>query len=106
MKGEAVTFPTLIFNPRQEKRKMESDDLINGLRHMASDHECCRETIEYTIRELEHLERKANCAQFDLDAWESWCREVCADFKIEYDNHPIGLRLAVVKWMAEKNKTA
>lgn len=83
----------------------EDSDLINGLKHMANDHECCRETVYCAIHEIEHLGRKSNCVQFDLDAWEAWAREVCDDFKIEYDNHPIGLRLAIVKWMAGKNKT-
>lgn len=31
------------------------DDLVNGLKHMADDHECCRETIELTVQTLQEL---------------------------------------------------
>ena len=33
-------------------------DLINGLRHMADDHPCCRETLQLTIDTIEVLERE------------------------------------------------
>lgn len=33
-------------------------DLINGLRHMADDHPCCRETLQLTIDTIEKLERE------------------------------------------------
>jgi len=36
----------------------------------------------------------------DIHLWEQWAKEVCEDFKIEYDNHPVGLRLAITKWMS------
>lgn len=39
------------------------------------------------------------CPHVDIHPWEQWAKEVCADFKIEYDNHPVGLRLAITKWM-------
>jgi hypothetical protein len=81
---------------------MTTEDLINGLKHMAYDHLCCRETIEATIAELEHLKRRSDFSYVDLELWERWAREVCADFKIPYDNHPIGLRMAITQWMAEK----
>lgn len=83
-------------------RETASDDgdLINRLKHMADDYECCRETVYCAIHEIENLARLNDCRQFDLDSWETWAREVCEDFKIEYDNHPIGLRAAIVKWMA------
>lgn len=30
------------------------DELINGLKHMADDHDCCRPTIKLVIKRLEH----------------------------------------------------
>ena len=33
-------------------------DLMNGLRHMADDHPCCRETLRLTIDTIEELERE------------------------------------------------
>jgi len=30
----------------------EREELINGLKHMADDHDCCRGTIELAIKEL------------------------------------------------------
>jgi hypothetical protein len=35
---------------------MTTEDLINGLKHTADDHPCCRETIEATIQKIEELE--------------------------------------------------
>ncbi len=34
--------------------------------------------------------------------WERWAKEVLADFKIPYDNHKVGMRLAITQWMAYK----
>lgn len=34
----------------------------------------------------------------ELD-WERWAREVCTDYRIPFDNHTVGLRLAIVDWM-------
>ena len=47
------------------------DDLVNGLRHIADDHECCRQTIELVIERLEHQDlylRSAGCADTLEDA--------------------------------------
>jgi hypothetical protein len=81
---------------------MTTEDLINGLKHTADDHPCCRETMECTIKELELLQKRSDFSYVDLELWERWAREVCEDFKIPYDNHPIGLRCAIVTRMAGK----
>ena len=85
---------------------MTTDDIINGLKHTADDHPCCRETMEATVKELEHLQRRSDFSYVDLELWERWAREVCEDFKIPYDNHPIGLRMAITQWMADKLSNA
>lgn len=38
--------------------KEKIEDLINGLKHMADDHECCRGTIELAIEELQSIQNK------------------------------------------------
>jgi hypothetical protein len=72
MRGAAVTFLMPIFNLRQEKSNMEFDDLINGLKHMANDHKCCRGTIESAIQELERLASESKCLQKLLTVQMSW----------------------------------
>jgi hypothetical protein len=37
---------------------MTTDELINGLKHMADDHPCCRLAIAVTIDRLSELERE------------------------------------------------
>jgi hypothetical protein len=37
---------------------MTTDDIINGLKHTADDHPCCRGTIDATIAEIESLDRE------------------------------------------------
>ena len=34
--------------------------------------------------------------------WERWAKEVCEDFRIPFDNHKVGLRMAITKWMSER----
>jgi len=34
---------------------MNTEDIINGLKHMADDHECCREVLEEAIKLIEHM---------------------------------------------------
>ena len=34
--------------------------------------------------------------------WERWAKEVCEDFRIPFDNHKVGLRVAITQWMAER----
>lgn len=41
-------------------------DLINGLRHMADDHPCCRETLQLTIDTIEELERDNAALRADV----------------------------------------
>jgi hypothetical protein len=37
---------------------MTTDDMINGLKHTADDHPCCRGTIDATIAKIESLDRE------------------------------------------------
>jgi len=37
---------------------MTTADIINGLKHVADDHACCRGTIEEAIAEIENFERE------------------------------------------------
>ena len=37
-----------------------------------------------------------------IEDYERWLSEVLNDFKIPYDNHKIGKRLALTQWMADK----
>ena len=54
-------------------------DLINGLRHMADDHPCCRETLQLTIDTIEVLERE-NAALREKNAeWREMIREAVFD---------------------------
>ena len=53
-------------------------DLINGLRHMADDHPCCRETLQLTIDTIEVLER-------ENAALRSLLREAITDYVSPYD---------------------
>lgn len=34
--------------------------------------------------------------------WERWATEVLTDFKIPFDNHKIGIRLALTQWMCDR----
>lgn len=34
--------------------------------------------------------------------WERWAKEMCEDFRIPFDNHKVGLRMAITQWMAER----
>lgn len=34
--------------------------------------------------------------------WERWAKEVLTDFKIPFDNHKTGMRMAINQWMADK----
>jgi hypothetical protein len=45
-------------------------------------------------KEIERLSSK-------LSSWETWAREVLIDFKVKFDAHPAGMRLALNQWMHE-----
>lgn len=36
--------------------------------------------------------------------WERWAREVCKEFKVPFDDHKVGLRLALTHWMVDRLK--
>lgn len=40
--------------------------------------------------------------QAELDDNDRWMREVLTDFKIPFDDHKIGMRLAFTQWMADR----
>ena len=42
--------------------------------------------------------------EMESNDWERWAREVCTDFRIPFDDHKVGLRMAITQWMAEKMK--
>lgn len=35
--------------------------------------------------------------------WERWAKEVLMDYRIQFDNHTIGLRLGITQWMFDRN---
>jgi hypothetical protein len=49
------------------------------------------------------IKDRMGMAEKEQEAWERWAREVCQDFRIGFDNHPVGLRTAIVCWMADHN---
>lgn len=49
------------------------------------------------------LQGALNEAQKESTDWERWAIEVLCDFRISHDNHKVGLRMAIVQWMAERN---
>lgn len=53
-------------------------------------------------------DRETHARRVAIAAWEAaendndrWMREVLTDFKIQFDDHPIGRRLAFTQWMAD-----
>jgi hypothetical protein len=46
---------------------MTTDELINGLKHMADDHPCCRETITVAIAKIEV--ETATAKRWEETAW-------------------------------------
>lgn len=50
----------------------------------------------------EQLETAKNENWQEVLDWERWAKEVCEDFRIPFDNHKIGLRMAITQWMADK----
>lgn len=50
---------------------------------------------------IDGLETTINRLETELADNERWMLEVLTDFRIPFDNHKIGLRLAFTQWMAE-----
>lgn len=61
-------------------------------------------TDQQTIAELRaenaELKTKVKDIEFARDSWHRWASEVLTDFKIPFDNHREGLRMAFTQWMA------
>ena len=55
-----------------------------------------REAMLECLAEIEHL-------QADTDSNDCWMREVLTDFNIPYDDHKVGRRLAITRWMRDRN---
>ncbi len=53
-------------------------------------------------REIADLEFKLQQNENEWRDWERWAREVCTDFKLPFDDHKVGMRLAITQWMAEQ----
>lgn len=52
--------------------------------------------------EKDMLRQKLKHAEDELEDNERWMREVLTDFRIQFDDHKVGRRLAFVQWMAER----
>ena len=50
----------------------------------------------------EELEAAVVLLQKELADHDRWLAEVLVDFKIPFDYHKIGMRLALTRWMADK----
>ncbi len=54
--------------------------------------------------ECNDLKRQSSENCLEWQDWERWATEVLTDFKIPFDNHKVGMRMAMTQWMAEKLK--
>ncbi len=53
-------------------------------------------------RERDELKRGSTENCFEWQDWERWAKEVCEDFRIPFDNHKAGIRMAITQWMADR----
>ena len=42
----------------------------------------------------------------ELEIWRKWAREVCDDFRVEYDDHDEGLRSSLTECISNATKQA
>ena len=86
---------------------MTIEDSINALKHIADDHNCCAFTLDGVMEAVEKLQAenarlKVGWSEESGDC-DRWLCEVLTDFRIPFDDHKVGRRMALTGWMRDHN---
>jgi hypothetical protein len=72
-------------------------EILNFARTLVSD-------LADAKKELDDIKRRDSENCLEWQDWERWIKEVLTDFKIDFDPHKVGMRIAVTQWMVKALK--
>ena len=86
----------------------ESEDMRDKDEHHLDDVESERDQLRHDLadakKELDDIKRRDSENCLEWQDWERWIKEVLTDFKIDFDPHKVGMRIAVTQWMVKALK--